>query len=48
MEKAAPPDDLFMIAETYARDTSLLPDEEQHFDPPLRGHGAGRGGSPSG
>ena len=37
MEKAAPPDDLFMIAETYARDTSLLPDEEQHFDPPLRG-----------
>ena len=26
-----------MIAETLARDTSLLPDEEQHFDPPLRG-----------
>ena len=37
MDKAAAPDDLFMIAETYARDTSLLPDEEQHFDPPLRG-----------
>ena len=37
MDKAAPPDDLYMIAETLARDTSLLPDEEQHFDPPLRG-----------
>ena len=37
MDKAAPPDDLFMIAETLVRDTSLLPDEEQQFDPPLRG-----------
>ena len=32
-----PPDHLFLIAETLARDTSLLPDQEQHFDPPLRG-----------
>ncbi len=29
--------DLFLIAERLAQDSSLLPDTEQEFDPPLRG-----------
>ncbi|MCE2424884.1 MAG: hypothetical protein J4F45_07250, partial [Pseudomonadales bacterium] len=29
--------DLYLIAESLAQDSSLLPDTEQEFDPPLRG-----------
>ena len=36
-EKAVSGDRLFLIAEELARDSSLVPEAEQQFDPPLRG-----------
>ena len=33
----APGDQLFLIAEELARDSSLVPEREREFDPPLRG-----------
>ena len=33
----APGDRLFLIAEELARDSSLVPEREREFDPPLRG-----------
>ena len=35
--EGAPGDRLFLIAEELARDTSLVPERERGFDPPLRG-----------
>ena len=33
----APGDQLFLIAEELARDSSLVPEREREFDPPLHG-----------